>query len=123
MGSSQPEPAEGDTANCLYQTVDINIDMPPAALHSQHHPRAAKEGTLQKLAAHNTVSLHLVTPVLVLEVAPTGSTGELTVHHGDAYDRGVYPPTGLRRESFSMHPGHPPLRNTALANHLDSGTT
>eukprot|EP00966_Prymnesium_polylepis_P303652 7014418-Prymnesium_polylepis.1 len=57
------EQAEGDTANCLHQTVDINIDMTPTAIHSQRLPRAAKEGTLQKLAAHNTVSLHLVTPV------------------------------------------------------------
>eukprot|EP00966_Prymnesium_polylepis_P256038 5914699-Prymnesium_polylepis.1 len=53
------------------------IDMTPAALHSQRHPRAAKEGTLQKLAAHNPVSLHRVAPVLV-QVAPTGPTGELT---------------------------------------------
>jgi hypothetical protein len=89
------EPAEGETANCRYQTVDVNIDMTPAALHSQRHPRAAKEGTLQKLAAHNTVSLHLVTPVLV-QVAPTRPTGELTVHYGDAYDRGAYPPTCLQ---------------------------
>eukprot|EP00966_Prymnesium_polylepis_P208286 4824906-Prymnesium_polylepis.1 len=38
-----------------------------------------------------------------------GPTGELTVHYGDAYDRGAYHPTGSRWESFSMHPGHPPL--------------
>jgi hypothetical protein len=44
------EPTEGDTANCVYQTVDVNIDMTPTALHSQRHPRAAKEGTLQTLA-------------------------------------------------------------------------
>ena len=116
------EPTEGDTANCIYQTVDVNIDMSPTALHSQRHPRAAKDGTLQKLAVHNTVSLHLVTPVLV-QVAPTGPSGELTVHYGDAYDRGDYPPTGLRWESLPMHPGRPPLHNPALADHLEQGTT
>ena len=66
--------------------------------------------------------LHLVTPVLV-QVAPTGPTGELTVHYGDAYDRGADPPAGLRWESFSMHPGHPPLRNTALTACLEAGAT
>ena len=91
--------------------------MSPTALHSQRHPRAAKDGTLQNLAVHNTVSLHLVTPLLV-QVAPTGPSGELTVHYGDAYDRGDYPPTGLRWESLPMHPGRPPLHNPALADHL-----
>ena len=116
------EPNEGDTANCVYQTVDVNIDMSSTALHSQRHPRAAKDGTLQKLAAHNTISLHLVTPVLV-QVAPTGPSGELTVHYGDTYDRSDYPPTGLRWETLPMHPGRPPLHNPALADHLDQGTT
>jgi hypothetical protein len=91
------------------------------ALHSAQnarHPRAAKDETLHKLAAHNTVSLHLVTPVMVL-VAPTGPTGELTVH----YDRGTYLPIGLRWEGFSEHLGRPPLRSTALADHLGAGTT
>ena len=54
--------------------------MSSTALHSQRLPRAAKDRTLQKLAAHNTISLHLVTPVLV-QVAPTGPSGELTVHY------------------------------------------
>ena len=116
------EPTEGDTANCVYQTVDVNIDMSSTALHSQRLPRAAKDGTLQKLAAHNTISLHLVTPVLV-QVAPTGPSGELTVHYGDTYDRSDYPPTGLRWETLPMHPGRPPLHNPALADHLDQGTT
>eukprot|EP00966_Prymnesium_polylepis_P131094 3031749-Prymnesium_polylepis.1 len=42
-------------------------------------PPRSQRGGLQKLAAHNTVSLQLVTPVLV-QVAPTGPTGELTPH-------------------------------------------
>ena len=96
--------------------------MSSTALHSQRRPRAAKDGTLQKLAAHNTISLHLVTPVLV-QVAPTGPSGELTVHYGDTYDRSDYPPTGLRWETLPMHPGRPPLHNPALADHLDQGTT
>eukprot|EP00966_Prymnesium_polylepis_P226704 5244810-Prymnesium_polylepis.1 len=59
MGSGQRTSRGRRTANCLhvYQTVDINIDMTPTALHSQRHPRAAKEGTLQKLAAHNKHNL------------------------------------------------------------------
>eukprot|EP00966_Prymnesium_polylepis_P155918 3602719-Prymnesium_polylepis.1 len=62
--------------------------MTPTALHSQRHPREAKEGTFQNLAAHNTVSLHLVTPV----TGPGRTHGSIGrthgAHYGDAYDRG-----------------------------------
>ena len=56
------EPAEGDTANCLYQTVDVNIDMTPTALHSQRHPRAAKRREPSKSSRPTTQSPCTLSP-------------------------------------------------------------
>ena len=55
------EPAEGETANCLYQVVDIDLMMAPTAQQSQRHPRTAKTATLNKLATGAPLRLVVAT--------------------------------------------------------------
>ena len=93
------EPREGERANCIIQMVDLHLDpedaedtreqaeqrTEPGASATRRLPsRAAKQEANTKLREGGGLRLAVA---LLVQVAPAGPRGELTVHYGDGYAR------------------------------------
>ena len=80
------EPKKGESANCIFQVVDVVVDVEPLLFEARGNVRAAKLEALRRIGEVAAGQLTLAVACLI-QVAPVGEDRRLTVSYGDKFAR------------------------------------